>query len=243
MDSPPFRCKKFLVNQQGAAHPVGTDSFLLGAWASVHGAENVLDIGTGTGIVALMVTQRIFEQGRPCRTHAVELDAPSAEAARRNFAASPWNDCLTAVQQSIQAFAAAYQGGGYDLIVSNPPYFNETIHAPGAARRQARSTVSLSFSDLLDAVALLLSPRGRFAFILPHAAGFQCCEMAATRGLYFNRLTEVWGKAGKTAPERLLVEMSRSTAFLEKSRLTIYGANGQYTEEYRALTAAFYLNN
>lgn len=241
MDSPPFRCKKFLVNQQGAAHPVGTDSFLLGAWTSVHAAENVLDIGTGTGIVALMVTQRIHDQGNNSRTHAVELDAPSAEVARHNFAQSPWSDRLTVIQQPVQAFAATYQGGGYDLIVSNPPYFNETIHAPGAARRQARSTVSLSFSDLLDAVALLLSPRGRFAFILPHAAGFQCCEMAAARGLYFNRLTEVWGKAGKTAPERLLAELSWSPTFEAKTTLTVYGANGQYTEEYRELTSAFYL--
>ncbi len=241
MDSPPFRCKKFHVNQRGAAHPVGTDSFLLGAWTSVHGAENVLDIGTGTGIVALMVTQRRSDAGQCGFTQAVELDAPSAEVARYNFAQSPWNDQLTVVQRSIQDFAGTYSGLGYDLIVSNPPYFNETIHAPGAARRQARSTVSLSFSDLLDAVALLLSPRGRFAFILPHVAGFQCCEMAATRGLYFNRLTEVWGKAGKAAPERLLVEMSRNTAFLEKTQLTVYGANGQYTEEYQALTAAFYL--
>ncbi len=240
MDLPPFRCKKFLVEQAGAAHPVGTDSFLLGGWASIAQSHKVLDIGTGTGILSLMMAQRLSEQGIDFQIDAVEIDSASQRCANRNFTQSPWHDCLHAHETSVQDFAQNYQGAGYDLIITNPPYFNEHILAPNAQRRQARSTVALSFDDLLDSTLTLLAPQGRFVWVLPCEAGFGFCEMATPKGLYFNRLCVVSGKTGKP-PERLLAELSRQSFFKGKETLAVHGLDGKYSAAYQRISKEFYL--
>ncbi len=240
MDLPPFRCKKFLVEQAGAAHPVGTDSFLLGGWVGTGQAQKVLDIGTGTGILSLMMAQRLAAQGLDFQIDAVEIDPASHRCAARNFEQSPWASRLRAHEVSIQEYAQAYRGAGYDLIITNPPYFNERILAPDAQRRQARSTIALPFEDLLECVLALLAPQGRFAWVLPYSAGFDFCEIAVPKGLYFNRLCVVSGKIGKP-PERLLAELSRQSFFEEKETLAVYGLQGKYSVEYQRITNEFYL--
>jgi tRNA1Val (adenine37-N6)-methyltransferase len=239
MDSPLFRCKKFHVNQSGAAHPIGTDSILIGAWADLTDVRKVLDIGTGTGIIALMMAQRLSDQA-DYSVDAVEIDANSAQCAQENFMASPWNKHLAINTLSIQEFAQSRPLSQYDLIISNPPFFNNSLLSPNLERQQARSTVTLNFEDLLKAVSTLLSPKGRFCVILPTAEGRQLYEMAACMGLYYTAITAVIGKEGKPT-ERLMIQLERNPYFQKKERLVIYGLDGKHTKDYLDLTKDFYL--
>lgn len=239
MDSPLFRCKKFHVNQSGAAHPIGTDSILIGAWADLTDVRKVLDIGTGTGIIALMMAQRLSDQ-TDYSVDAVEIDANAAQCAQENFMASPWNKHLAINTLSIQEFAQSRPLSQYDLIISNPPFFNNSLLSPNLERQQARSTVTLNFEDLLNAVSTLLRPKGRFCVILPTLEGRQLYEMAACMGLYYTAITAVIGKEGKPT-ERLMIQLERNPYFHKKDRLVIYGLDGKHTKDYQDLTKDFYL--
>lgn len=239
MDSPLFRCKKFHVNQSGAAHPIGTDSILIGAWADLTDVRKVLDIGTGTGIIALMMAQRLSDQA-DYSVDAVEIDANAAQCAQENFMASPWNKHLAINTLSIQEFAQSRPLSQYDLIISNPPFFNNSLLSPNLERQQARSTVTLNFEDLLNAVSTLLRPKGRFCVILPTLEGRQLYEMAACMGLYYTAITAVIGKEGKPT-ERLMIQLERNPYFHKKDRLVIYGLDGKHTKDYQDLTKDFYL--
>jgi len=221
------------------AHPVGTDSVLLGAWADVDGASRVLDIGTGTGIVALMLAQRA-EHTPEIQIGGLELHQDSCKCAQRNFAASPWAGRLSVIGQSIQSFA---QNGGleYDLIVSNPPFFSETTVSPDQNRRLGRIAKSLTLRELLDAAARLLAPGGRFCLILPPAEGRRLCEWGAQQGLYFTRETQVYTRKGKSC-ERLLLQFERNPYPIKRSMLHIYEKGEAWSDEFRDLTKDFYLH-
>lgn len=240
MDSPLFRCKKFHVNQSGAAHPIGTDSILIGAWADLTDVQNVLDIGTGTGIIALIMAQRLSQHQVDYKVDAVEIDTQSAQCAKGNFESSVWHKHLTINAVSIQEFTKNRPLGCYDLIISNPPFFNNSLLSPNLERQQARSTVTLNFEDLLNVVLALLSPKGRFCVILPTVEGRQLYEMAACMGLYYTAITAVTGKEGKPT-ERLMIQLERNPYFHRKDRLVIYGLDGKHTKDYQDLTKDFYL--
>ena len=237
MPSPPFRCKKFPVNQDGAAHPAGTDSILLGSWADVRQVSRALDIGTGTGIIALMLSQRLEESGRDFQVDAVEIHGPSAACARQNFIQSPWNSHLHLSESPVQAYFPAQQ---YDLIVSNPPYFTETIIAPEEARRNARSTQTLNISDLVAAMERLLLPTGKCCLIMPVQEGRRLYELAATVGLYLTGIVSVVTKPGKK-PERLLIQLEKKPYHFERSDLLLFDENNLPTERYKKMTGDFYL--
>lgn len=239
MASPPFRFKRFLVEQEGATHPVGTDGVLLGAWADFAGAGKILDIGTGTGIVALMLAQRTEKQPGVCLT-GVELDEDAWRCARRNFAASPWAARLEAVNQSVQDFAHQ-TGDKFDLIVSNPPFFSETIVSPDKKRQLSRAARSLTLQELLHAALRLLSPGGRLCVILPPAEGRRLCEWGAMGGLYCTRETGVFARPGK-ACERLLLELQRNPYLMQRSRMYIYKQEEEWSEDMQGLTRDFYLH-
>ena len=242
MASLPFRFKKFEVAQAGAAHPVGTDSVLLGAWADVSGAERVLDIGTGTGVVALMVAQRSAPTPDPSPVGllALEIHPPSAALARRNFAASPWADRLQVVETSVQDYAqmADYQ---FDLIVSNPPFFSERTLSPDPERRLGRHTATLPPGDLLEAAYRLLAPKGRFCVVLPALEGQRLCELAVPLGLYWTKITRVRSRPEKPV-ERWLIQFERDPYLFESAELLIYEQGEQYSEAFRELTTDFYLH-
>jgi tRNA1Val (adenine37-N6)-methyltransferase len=231
----PFHFKKFSVFQEDVAHPVGTDGVLLGAWADVSGAHSVLDIGTGTGLVALMLAQRCVPGSL---ITAVEVHPESAACARRNVLESPWQACLEVVELPVQQFAlqTALQ---FDLIVSNPPFFSDLTVSPNAARSLARHTATLSTGDLLDAVLRLLKPAGRFCAVLPDKEGVRMCEMAAPLGLFCTHLVEVRSHAGKPVVRRLL-QLERDPRRFRRERLDIYDRTGGYSEAYRQLTKDFY---
>ncbi|GAB4492246.1 MAG: tRNA1(Val) (adenine(37)-N6)-methyltransferase [Saprospiraceae bacterium] len=237
MASPPFHFKKFSIEQDGAAHRVGTDGVLLGAWANVENCANALDIGTGTGLVALMLAQR----NEKLLVTAVEIHPQSAALARRNFAASPWAGRLQLMEISIQDFAqqADLQ---FDLIVSNPPFFSETIVSPDASRRLGRHTASLPPTDLLAAAKKLLTENGRFCVILPVLEGKHLCELAVPNGLYCTEEVEIYARPGKPA-ERLLLCFEKNPYRFERKKLGVYAAEkgAHYGADFKRLTADFYL--
>lgn len=215
---------------------VGTDAVLLGAWAKTEGVSSILDIGTGTGVIALMLAQR-----SPAVIDAIDIDRASCEQARGNVQASPWADRVHVEHIALQEYVRLTDKK-YDLIVSNPPYFVDSSKASEEGRARARHADLLPFPDLLDGVTRLLNKDGRFCVILPIKEG-QIFRDLAARKLFLNKMMRV-----KTTPDkpekRLLMEFgftqktfSESSIILEKDSLN----EQHYTEEYRELTKAYYL--
>lgn len=238
---PPFHFKKFSVEQAGAAHPVGTDGVLLGVWADVQDCQNILDIGTGTGLLALMLAQRTVSKKEACKILAVEIHPASAELARRNFAASPWAGRLEAVEASIQHFAQNTDTQ-FDLIVSNPPFFSEKTVSPNALRRLGRHTDSLQPGELLSVSKKLLKPGGRLCVILPVLEGKRFCELAVSSGLYCTEEVAVHARPQKPA-ERLLLRLERDPRRFARGRLSIYAdeSGKEYSSDFQKRVEGFYL--
>lgn len=216
---------------------VGTDAILLGAWAGL-GAQNptsILDIGTGTGVIALMVAQRF-----PSATvTAIDVDEAAADEAKENCRRSLWTDRCLAKRCPIQEF----KEGSFDLIVSNPPWFQDSLKPDGTSRTTARHDQSLSFSDLNSAAARLLSLSGRFAVVIPFHDGGQFCVDAAARELVCNRRTAV-RPTPKHPAKRLLLEFTRdNSGHCEESEITVENRRHEYTKEYAELTKAFLLRS
>lgn len=246
MPTQPFHFKKFRVEQEGAAHRVGTDAVLLGAWAEVRDCNRFLDIGTGTGVIALMIAQRLDEwrekrvgEQSEWNGVGVEIHPESAALATANFAASPWAERLQAHCSSVQDFQA---GQSFDLIVSNPPFFSELTVSPNPTRSIGRHTATLSPGALLESVARLLAPKGRFCTILPEQEGRRLCEHAVLHGLYWTKITALHSRPGRTV-ERLLLQFERNPYPFERASLCLYAhQNGPlHSAAFLELTGAFLL--
>lgn len=229
-----FRFKHFVIKQEGAAMKVGTDGVLLGAWVNVENAKSVLDIGTGSGVIALMIAQRC-----KAKIQAVEIDASSALQATQNFEHSPWGDRLSVVAASLQEYSkdSATQ---FDLIVSNPPYFNKSLKSPSPERTLTRHTDELSNNDLLKSVSKLLQPDGRFCAIFPYTEGNLFIAEAANFGLFCNKKLFIQTRPDKPII-RILTEFSLHKKRLPESTLSIHTSEMDYTDEYKRLTTDFYL--
>lgn len=216
---------------------VGTDGVLLGAWAEVTQAEKILDIGTGTGLIAIMLGQR---NGKAA-VHAVEIDEIACEQAIHNMRNAPWSDRLTAFPIAIQDYVRQ-SDEKYDLIVSNPPFFSGGTFSGNQDRDSVRHTIKLPHGDLLSATRSLLHPKGKFAIILPYIEGLRFIELAKTYRLFCTKMTEVHSKEDKPV-ERLLLQFEFQEKEVQQDKLVIQkeGRN-DWTPAYEALTGAFYLN-
>ena len=217
---------------------VGTDAVLLGAWAKTYNVRRALDIGTGTGVIALMLAQKCW-----AAIDAIDIDKISAEEARENVKSSSWHDRVHVHNISLQDFAKM-QVEKYDLIVSNPPYFNDSLPATEESRTKARHTVLLSFADLVDGASKLLAKDGKFCVILPPREGEKFREIAATKKMHLTRITRV-----KTTPDkpekRWLMQFAFTPKNVSEHLLVIEkdSLNAQhYTDEYRELTREYYLD-
>ena len=229
-----FRFKQFTIEQDRCAMKVGTDGTLLGAWVDISGAQKILDIGTGTGLIALMLAQRSFAE-----IDAVEIDTDSSIQARENVERSPWSDRIQIENYSIQKYANICQKR-YDLIVSNPPFFENASKAKNQPRTVARHTDFLSQADLLQAAVQLLSETGRLAIIYPveQAKNFQV--KAEYFGLFCLRKLSV-KPMPKIPVKRILMELSKQQLPSEQDTMTIEEKQYLYTPDFISLIKDFYL--
>ena len=262
-----FRFKSFTIDNTASALKVGTDSVLLGSLMSITGEERrLLDIGTGTGVVAIMAAQRLADSSQADQTSnagqaapsadsrqaytsqpphitAIEIDGPSAQEAQRNFAACPWSGMLEARHCALQNFRSEEQ---YDLIFSNPPYFDESLRNPDPRESRARHTESLSYREVLAFAREHLAPQGRVSLILPAESETAVRRCAAGFDLDFARVVHIRTTSRKPA-RRIVVEFTRSplagsahrTAPIEQELTIQDGA--AFTEEYRRIAGAFLL--
>lgn len=215
------------------AMKVGTDGVLLGAWCPIEGAQRALDVGTGCGVIALMVAQRNGE----AHIEGIDIDQGAVEEATLNFAASPWSERLTAMMADFNHMTGTDR---YDLIVSNPPYFTDSLLPPDAARTMARHTGSLSYRQLIEGAAQRLTDDGMLALISPTEAEGAIIEAAAFASLPVKNITRVIPVEG-AAVKRILWLLSRREMPYRETTLTIAHRNGSFTSEYIALTRDFYL--
>lgn len=229
----PFRFKQFSISHDKCAHKVGTDGVLLGAWAHARNPKNILDIGTGSGLIALMLAQRFPE----AQITGIELDEPSAKQAQENASTSPFKDRIEIIQGDFLHFAFAEK---YDLIVSNPPFYKGNTSTGKSERDRARHEEYLPQSLFIEKCTTLLSPKGKLALVLPKEEGELFTKQAKLQSLCLNRLTRVFGSPN--APEkRWLLEFSFENLPIQENQITIRDKNENRSEEYQILTKDFYL--
>lgn len=229
-----FYFKHFHVYHDRCAMKVGTDGVLLGAWCNVDGRKKILDIGTGTGLIALMLAQRSTDD---CLIDAIEIDEEASIQARENVLSSPWKKKINVIQLPVQQFEPPIT---YDLIACNPPYFVDSLKPPNKKRIQARHATDLPYPALIASVKLLLSPTGLFCLILPNEEGSRFMVMAAKSGLFCTKKLAVRSKGSKPI-ERLLLEFSLISKNRTEGELLISDEKGNWTNEYCQMVASFYL--
>lgn len=229
-----FKFKQFTVYQESVAMRVGTDGVLLGAWTDHPTPQHILDIGSGTGVISLMAAQRWSE----ARIDAIDPDLGAFEQSRSNFEQSPWGNRLAAHHIDLQHFDSA----PYDLIISNPPYFVNSLKNPDSAKSTARHTDSLPHNELVQHAARLLSPEGTFAVILPADLRLNLLEIAKQNGLSLHRIAEIFDRKGKSSI-RIMAEFKKSISAkpIEEQIYIRDAESGDYTEQYKTLTKDFYL--
>ena len=232
-----FTFKKFSIEQNRCAMKIGTDGVLLGTWAPVEqNPFSVLDIGTGTGIIALMLAQRSTAQ----QIDALEIDENAYEQATDNFENSPWNDRLFCFHAGLDEFMEEPEDE-YDLIVSNPPFYAEDYKTNNEQRDLARFQDALPFEDLIEAADLLLSENGILAVIIPFKEEERFMAIAKEFELYPIKITRVKGTPTTEIKRSLLAFKRYELPALDSDELIIETARHQYTPEYIELTKEFYL--
>ena len=257
MASPFFRFKQFTVWHDRCAMKVGTDGVLLGAWCPLNenvetektgSSKRILDIGTGSGLIALMLAQRLYSiDNIPLiiNIDAIDIEESAVEQARYNFTQSPWSHILQVHHSTLQD----WQAEKYDIIVSNPPYFQNSLKNPNTQRATARHTDSLSYKELISCSVNLLKENGRLALVLPIEAEDEILALAQQNNLYPEQLTYVHPKPGKPA-KRILIALKQEAESSEQrvengkrgtDILYIESENSPRSVEYQTLTKDFYL--
>jgi tRNA1Val (adenine37-N6)-methyltransferase len=232
-----FRFKQFTIRQHLCAMKVGTDGVLLGAWADAPGCRYILDVGTGSGLIALMLAQRYSQAA----VDAIDIDEGACRQAMENVEASPFADRVRVMHRSLSAYVQS-TGRAYDLVVCNPPFFTQSLKSPDAGRNFARHADSLPLEELVKDAKCLLSPAGKLALILPSGRENELRAIAVSNSLNVVRATQVISKEG-AEPKRLLAELSPDFSLpCRKDTLIIMSPSG-YTQAYIQLTEEFYLRN
>lgn len=239
----PFSFKQFTIEQDRCAMKIGTDGVLLGAWTAIQdNTYNILDIGSGTGIIALMLAQRSIAD----TIEAIELDGDAFEQCTENFENSPWGDRLFCFHAGFDEFVDEYteeepdESELYNLIVSNPPFYSEEVTSGNSARDSARQNTSLPFDELLEGVSKLLTKKGSFSTIIPFKEEVNFIEIAKEFNLFPKRITRVKGNP-ETEIKRSLLELTFTQTETVIDVLVIEKERHVYTNAYKELTKDFYL--
>ncbi len=234
-----FRFKQFTIKQERAAMKVGTDGVLLGAWASIpEPGSRVLDVGSGTGLIALMIAQRAEE----VKVDALEIDRSAAGQAEDNFRSSPWKNRINCFFTSFQDYAIHCKKD-YDLIICNPPFFSASAKTPSKEKNLARHDDSLSLGELFKGAVPLMKKTAIISLILPAEKEAQVLDLLKAHQMYCTRLTRVIPVPGKPA-HRLLLEGSFIPGKCIEDELIIEsGGRHLYSDKYKELTDDFYLGD
>ncbi len=232
----PFIFKQFTVHQNQCAMKVGTDAVLLGAWANIsHNPFSVLDIGSGTGIISLMLAQRSIAE----QIDAIEIEDNAFEQCVSNFENSYWGDRLFCYHASLEEFVNEIDDK-YDLIVSNPPFYSEDYKSESSSRDLARFEDAMPFEHLIESSSKLLSEQGKFVIIIPYKEEKSFVNLASVKNLFSSKILRVKGNP-ESELKRSLLEFSFNKLKVEIDELIIETSRHQYTQEYINLTKDFYL--
>lgn len=231
-----FRFKEFALRQRDSAQKVGTDSTVLGSWIDCSGAERILDIGTGTGILALMLAQK-----SEASILALEPEPLAAEEAFFNVQQSPWSSRIQVLQQSLQDYLQS-SSGSFDLIVCNPPYYPDSAHYQmnAGSRQQARQTSTLPFDELLRGISHVLHPHGNAWLVLPVREAKVLEEMAMQVGLHVNTQVEILHMKD-SSPKRMLLCLGKIARVCRKEQLILYTDNQMPTSAFYGISKDFLL--
>lgn len=237
-----FRCKQFVVQQDKCAMKVNTDSLILGSWVDVGQAQTLLDIGTGTGILALMLAQK---SANHARIQAIDIDEAAAIQAKENIKSCPWPNKVDVIWGDINTAIASR----FDLIVSNPPYFEaptaptQAYQTQAANRQIARQFSQLSPESLFSRVAELLSPDGRFYCLYPSESEAGIVETGARHHLFAQRIMQVQhSESSSPYVNGFVFSKDNNQRDIQRETLVIRQTNNQYTDQFRALCQGFYLS-
>lgn len=231
-----FQFKQFRISQTASAMKVGTDGVLLGSWCDVSNSSSVLDIGCGTGLISLMIAQR----NPHTSVLAIDISEDAISDCLLNFGASDWGNRLQAKLMPLQEFTLG-SPNKFDLIVSNPPFFTQSLKGDQAHRNMARHDDSLSLIELFENASILLNTGGLFTVILPFERREEAIQKASLCSLFPCRELAVYPKLEDLKPKRVLLEFGLQLTDSSLGALFIERERHVYTDDYRELTKDFYL--
>jgi tRNA1Val (adenine37-N6)-methyltransferase len=232
-DTRPFHFKQFSLYHHRSTMKVGTDAVILGVWTDVEAVSEALDIGTGSGILSLLLAAR-----SQCRIEAVEIDLASVEEARDNFSNSPFAHRLIVHQADFNSFAKQNEKR-YDLIISNPPFFINDRKSEKEHKRLARHTDTLTYEQLIDGALHLLKPDGHISVVLPYREGQQFIQLAIRKGLFVQRQMLIFPRPCQS-PNRMNLQLGFDKLSVEQEKFIIRNEDGSFTQAYLSLLSDFY---
>ncbi|WP_149913264.1 tRNA1(Val) (adenine(37)-N6)-methyltransferase [Sphingobacterium cavernae] len=229
-----FRFKEFEINQEGCAMKINTDGVLLGAYVQVNNPYRILDIGTGTGVIALMLAQRFQD----ANIDAVEIDIEAYQTSLNNFKHSPF---ASRIQGNLGSFEDLQKANKYDLIVSNPPFYTNSLHNPDARKKIARHADFDFFKNLIDFANANLSDNGQLDLILPNELAEYVINEGKRQGLHLIKLVAIKSFSDSEVIRNIISLSRQTTEAFKKEEFVIYQEKGVYSEAYRTILKPFFL--
>lgn len=235
---PPFRFKQFTMEHDKSSMKLGVDGVLLACWTNLEEVQSILDVGAGCGIISVVCAQRNQE----AKIHAVEIEDNAFEEASLNFINAPWSDRLSISHEPFQEHLKRGQSlfSPYDLIISNPPFFIDSLASQKDGRSLARHNVNFDFDLFFELCSQSLSEQGKVSIVFPHDKIDFLKEKAEAHGLYISRLANVKPFEHRP-PKRVLLEFTKTQMKIEEETFAVEIERGNYTEKYSGLVGEFYL--